>query len=180
MTVGQQTHLCQMPTVTHYGVLDLYANMPDPDHPKISIAFALINPQYRRILVGGSKLDDNGYWIEQGGGGLRIRKGMHGSTLLALPRVRAEGDLLITKECNIGKIPRHGPIDFGVNVANRGSLYAIPDACFKFTTTESNHTETVDDTEAHVASAYGSADTYDRLHTIYGHKAFEVIARMKQ
>ena len=69
---------------THSGTLIMKSNVIKD--AIVLIPDTLIVPSFHRTLVPISVLDDLGYYCDFGGGGLRIRKGMSGDTLFALPR----------------------------------------------------------------------------------------------
>ena len=69
---------------THGGTIALKSNTSMKGYLLIE---AFILPTARRPLISMSQLDDEGCYVEMGGGGMRLRKGADGSNFLALPRL---------------------------------------------------------------------------------------------
>ncbi len=86
-----------------------------------------------RSLLGIAAFDDKEYYVEFGGGGMRIRRGPHGPNLIAIPRTQ---DTTIQSSITPLKIQNdyaaHGPIQFHTSADRQTlqTLYPIPDTCF--------------------------------------------------
>ena len=72
---------------THTGTVVLTSNI-EGCNEKIEIEAYCTPNQVNRLLISTSTLDDQGYFCDHGGGGLRIRKGPHGASIMLLARVR--------------------------------------------------------------------------------------------
>ena len=88
-------------------------------------------PENSRTLVGLSALADMGYYLDIGGGGMRVRKGQQGSAILLLARNEETNHGLLKSD--LTTLPQRGPVDFGLTMAQLDlqRLYPIPDLCFK-------------------------------------------------
>ena len=115
--------------VTHTGTVLIKSNIPGSKE-YILIPDMLIVHGSNRSLCGISRLDDLGYYADHGGGGVRIRHGPDGDTILALPRLPEGTEILLDTGTPIASLPRKGPLDFGLAVASRHPLYPIPDEYF--------------------------------------------------
>jgi hypothetical protein len=111
------------------GEVDLASNVKPGTFVTIT---GLATPGFSRVIVSLSAFDDAGYYTDLGGGGCRVRKGPHGETLLALPRVQQNnhGDLVWPTLATTKAWPSQGPINFNLPLQDRQSLYPIPDQCF--------------------------------------------------
>jgi len=111
------------------GEIDIASNVKPGTFITIT---GLATPGFSRVIVSLSAFDDAGYYTDLGGGGCRVRKGPHGDTLLALPRVQQNkhGDLIWPRLSTTNAWPSQGPIDFNLPLQDRQSLYPIPDRCF--------------------------------------------------
>ena len=116
---------------------------------------------FDRALLSGPQLDDLGYYCDYGGGGLRVRRGAYGNSILHLPRLSGEDHSLSVGSYHV-ELPSGGPVDFGIAVHDRYRLYPIPDDLFVVTQTKA---------EAHVANVYSSSHDICTLHQILGHPA---------
>jgi hypothetical protein len=103
---------------------DTYARLTD-------FYYAPDLPEGSRTLVGLSVLADLGYYLDIGGGGLRIRKGPNGNAIFLLPRDEETNHGLLKRDTS--NLPLRGPVDFGLDMdqLDRQRLYPIPDICFK-------------------------------------------------
>ena len=116
--------------VTHKSHLLLCSNIPGcSDIISLPNAYYTSDP-ISRILVSLSSLDDLGYYTDTGGGGMRVRKGMHGHNILMLPRLREEAGAL--SAFNPTGLATKGPVDFNIDTEHRRlqPLYPIPDRLF--------------------------------------------------
>ena len=79
---------------THTGTLRMYSNVPGCSDI-ITLENCLIVPGMNRALIGGSVLDDMGYYFDHGGGQCRVRFGRNGPSVLVLPRMRERKGKLV-------------------------------------------------------------------------------------
>ena len=91
---------------THTGTIVLRSNLKGCKDTIEIEAFYTPN-RLNRLLISTSTLDDRGYYCDQGGGGLRIRKGPHGHSIMLLARLcEAHG---VIEEHDYTQYKRKGP-----------------------------------------------------------------------
>ncbi len=90
---------------------------------KVKIKRVYYAPMFLRTLLSGDGLDDEGYYCETDGGGLRIRYGQESSqeSILLLPRVPELEDGTIG-DVAVTHLPKRGPVAFDKHPMGRGWL----------------------------------------------------------
>ena len=143
---------------------------------KVKIRRVYYAPLFLRTLLSGDGLDDEGYYCETGGGGLRIRYGKDNSqeSILLLPRVpELEGGEI--GDVSVMHMPRRGPVAFDQHPLGRGDGYPIPDSCFSWykhrecPVLEQLNTHYEHKGEASLARSYTDLDVLTTKHLQLGH-----------
>ena len=107
---------------THKGVVRLRPNVRGRD--EVIDIKVLVVPRLKRALIGIRKLDDRGYYMDHGGGALRIHNGPHGANLMVFHRRRDQPRTSASH-------PAKGPIlEMASEKKDMSKLYPIPDKCF--------------------------------------------------
>ena len=112
---------------THAGTIALRSNTSMKGYLLME---AFILPTARRPLISMSQLDDEGCYVEMGGGGMRLRRSSEGSNFLALPRLEPHCAREYARDLQ-REYDKERDVTWDFAENEKSSLYPVPKNLFK-------------------------------------------------